>query len=412
MSRESNYGNNSGDWDNIFIEGTAGPARRLKSRCLGAKPHDSAVPSYPAHGVHLKYAPTARRETPVVRRRAERSYRRSPIWAAWPPEIVQLGNRRPQLHPVLQSLPAGHGKLADHGQQAGLVRRWNSGKSSAERRADRQRLQHGAAGWRGGRGYSRRPVSTRDRQQRLACTVKNERYQKSSAAIAAWAALRYSPAPTLWHTTFRAPRGISGASAERRSVASTVRGWSGFRPRIRQTQLRSPLRERHSSPYQMTWPTTPGGSGQCLTSSGGGTTPMTWGACSGFAPGSPPPLGNITPNTMNATALTYQNIPGVSFLVSHYAGMQAAINAAYNNGSVLGTVIDDRTSPYTGPGFILHDSVTLKLAPTTYTINGTVSYQQRQQQCDCRNHRRSRAHVCWAQARRPITARFCSRQTV
>ena len=51
---ESNYGNNSGDWDNIFIEGTsAQPATQIS--LLGAKPHDSAVPSYPAHGVHLKY---------------------------------------------------------------------------------------------------------------------------------------------------------------------------------------------------------------------------------------------------------------------------------------------------------------------------------------------------------------------
>ena len=50
------------------------------------------------------------------------------------------------------------------------------------------------------------------------------------------------------------------------------------------------------------------------------------------------------------------------------------LTAAYNNGTVLGEVIDDRTSPYTGPGFILYDSVTLKLAPTTYTINATVSY--------------------------------------
>ncbi len=72
--------------------------------------------------------------------------------------------------------------------------------------------------------------------------------------------------------------------------------------------------------------------------------------------------------------LSYQNIPGVQYLVSHYASIQAAINAAYNNGSVIGEVIDDRTSPYTGPGFIVYDSVTLKLAATTYTINGAVTY--------------------------------------
>ncbi|MFZ0914471.1 MAG: hypothetical protein WBQ76_17440 [Candidatus Korobacteraceae bacterium] len=128
------------------------------------------------------------------------------------------------------------------------------------------------------------------------------------------------------------------------------------------------------TPYQLTWPTTPGSSGQCLTSAGGGPSPMTWGACSGASLSSPPPIGNTTPNTVNATALTFQNIPGVEFLVSRYASVQAAINAAYNSGTVLGAVIDDRTSPYTGPGFILYDSVTLKLAATTYTINSTVTY--------------------------------------
>ncbi len=51
---ESNYGNNAGDWDNILIEGTAAiPASEIT--LVGAKAHDAAVPSYPAHGVHLKY---------------------------------------------------------------------------------------------------------------------------------------------------------------------------------------------------------------------------------------------------------------------------------------------------------------------------------------------------------------------
>ena len=75
-----------------------------------------------------------------------------------------------------------------------------------------------------------------------------------------------------------------------------------------------------------------------------------------------------------ANALTFQSIPGVEFLVSKYASIQAAINAAYNNGAVLGAVVDDRTAPYSGPGFILYDSVTLKLAATTYTITSTVTY--------------------------------------
>src|SRR5664280_658461 len=72
--------------------------------------------------------------------------------------------------------------------------------------------------------------------------------------------------------------------------------------------------------------------------------------------------------------LTARDIPGHEYFVSKYVSLQAAINAVYNNGAVLGAVIDDRTSPYTGPGFILYDSVTLKLAATTYTITGTVTY--------------------------------------
>jgi hypothetical protein len=128
------------------------------------------------------------------------------------------------------------------------------------------------------------------------------------------------------------------------------------------------------SSYSLTYPLTPGTAGQCLTSSGGGSAPMTWNTCSNVSLSSPPPIGNVTPNTVSATALTYQNIPGVDFLVSHYSNIQAAINAAYNNGSVLGSVIDDRTSPYSGPGFNIPDSVIVRLAPTTYTINATVTF--------------------------------------
>src|SRR5271157_5924629 len=67
--------------------------------------------------------------------------------------------------------------------------------------------------------------------------------------------------------------------------------------------------------------------------------------------------------------------PGREYFVSTYGSIQAAIDAAYNNGSVQGEalVIDDRTAPYSGPGFIVRDSVTVKLAATTYTITGTVS---------------------------------------
>ena len=79
--------------------------------------------------------------------------------------------------------------------------------------------------------------------------------------------------------------------------------------------------------------------------------------------------------SIGLAALSHPAVPGNGYLVSKYPSIQAAIDAAYNNGSVLdgGTVIDDRTSPYTGPGFIVRDSVTVKLAATTYTITGTVS---------------------------------------
>ncbi len=81
-----------------------------------------------------------------------------------------------------------------------------------------------------------------------------------------------------------------------------------------------------------------------------------------------------TGNASFAGDLSARDIPGHEYFVSKYASMQAAINAAYNNGTVLGTVIDDRIAPYAGPGFIVYDSVVLRLAPTTYTINGTVTY--------------------------------------
>ena len=72
--------------------------------------------------------------------------------------------------------------------------------------------------------------------------------------------------------------------------------------------------------------------------------------------------------------LSARDIPGHEYFVSKYASIQAAINAANNSGSVLGTVIDDRTAPYTGPGFNIPDSVTVRLAPTTYTINSTTTF--------------------------------------
>jgi hypothetical protein len=89
---------------------------------------------------------------------------------------------------------------------------------------------------------------------------------------------------------------------------------------------------------------------------------------------SPNPIGNVTPNTVAATALTYQTVTGVQYLVSKYASIQAAINAAEGSGQVTGVVVDDRTSNYTGAGFNIPDSVTVQLAPAIYTINATVTF--------------------------------------
>ena len=85
----------------------------------------------------------------------------------------------------------------------------------------------------------------------------------------------------------------------------------------------------------------------------------------------------MDPTTGNANFggdLSARDIPGHEYFVSKYANIQAAIDAANNNGNVLGTVIDDRTAPYSGPGFDIPDSVTVRLAPTTYTIEGTVTF--------------------------------------
>jgi hypothetical protein len=95
---------------------------------------------------------------------------------------------------------------------------------------------------------------------------------------------------------------------------------------------------------------------------------------------SPPSIGSTTPNAGTFTSLagvdlSVRDIPGHEYFVSKYASIQAAIDAAYNNGTVQGgaMVIDDRPTPYSGPGFMVRDSVTLKLAATTYTITGTVT---------------------------------------
>ena len=85
---------------------------------------------------------------------------------------------------------------------------------------------------------------------------------------------------------------------------------------------------------------------------------------------SDPSSGNVS----FAGDLSARDIPGHEYFVSHYPSIQAAISAANNGGSVLGTVIDDRIAPYTGPGFNIPDSVIVRLAATTYTINSTITF--------------------------------------
>jgi hypothetical protein len=372
---ESNTANHPGDWDDIFIEGTpAMPA--YNNSLLGAKPHESAIPSNPAHGVHLKYA----RNNSI----------RDTQWyggAYNPPSSPQpdLGgldldsssvievddlNCTQSYNPCLIVTNSSQilvNKLVSfNGGAAGSPAPYLAQIDSASNMVsldgvDAIDLRYTP--------YQRGIVSSGSH-----VVVKNEHYQNLvSGDMGVSNSESYSASDSV---AYNAP----GSAAYQWNIGGTAvggvnsNGFEWFSPASSSNTVSIAAPMTAFSPYQMTWPTTAGSTGQCLTSSGGGTVPMTWSTCSGFAPSSPPPLGNITPNSMNATSLTYQSIPGVSFLVSHYATIQDAINAAYSNGNVLGEVIDDRTSPYNGPGFVLYDSVTLKLAPTTYSINSTATY--------------------------------------
>ena len=79
-------------------------------------------------------------------------------------------------------------------------------------------------------------------------------------------------------------------------------------------------------------------------------------------------------NTAVAGDLTARDIPGHAYFVSKYPSIQAAINAAYGSGTVSGAVIDDRTAAYSGPGFYIPDSVTVRLAPVPYSFTSAVTH--------------------------------------
>ena len=113
--------------------------------------------------------------------------------------------------------------------------------------------------------------------------------------------------------------------------------------------------------------------------------------------------GSFLGNVSVAGDLTLRDIPGAQYMVSQYASLQAAINAAYNNGAVLGTVVDDRTTALHRARVHRPDSVTLKLAATTYTINSTVTYNNGNNNVTA-GIVMCREHGSRAPAPRPITA--------
>ena len=371
---QSNFGNHAGDWDNILIEGT-GSNYSIGSSVLGAKVRQVEVPSTPAHGVHLKFASiTSLKDTQW----------QGGAWTGTPQ--VELGGVELE-HSYFTEI-GFLSCLRSYGNCLSLV-------GSAETTIDKLVAQDGgvsgdpttyALSMDANSGYTliASLLSSDDRTPPFQSgisnaaapanlVVKNRKYIGLSSldsgnmyvdeALGVNGTLFYDVPTSAGFQWSVNKVGVAGFNQF---------GVQWFSPTDNNNSITMGAPSAPFPAYSMTLPTTPGTSGQCLTSSGGGSAPMTWSASANLS--SPPPIGNGTPNTINATALTFQNIPGVEFLASRYASIQAAINAAYNGGTVLGTVIDDRTSPYTGPGFILYDSVTLKLAATTYTITGTVTY--------------------------------------
>jgi len=373
---QSNFGNHAGDWDNILIEGT-NSAYSIANSVLGSKTRQSEVPSTPAHGVHLKFASITSLKDTQWEGGAYTSGPQVDLGG------VELENSYFTEISFLDCLRSYGNCLTSVG--------------SAETTIDNLVAQDG--------GVSGDPTTfALSLDSNTGYTIintllvdddRNPPYQSGISNAAAPANLVVKNRKYIGLASLDTGNSyVDDALGVNGTVFYDVPAAAGYEWSVNQIgvagfnqyglQLFSPANGGNSvsvgapsaafSTYAMTLPSTPGTAGQCLTSSGGGSAPMTWNTCSSVSLSSPPPIGNVTPNTVNATALTYQNIPGVDFLVSHYSGIQAAINAAYNNGSVLGAVIDDRTSPYTGSGFNIPDSVIVRLAPTTYTINATVTF--------------------------------------
>ncbi len=372
---ESNRGNNPGDWDDIFIEGTP-TMWATNVSLIGAKPHESSIPSYPNHGVHLKYVKNSSVKdvqwfggawnSPVQPQpdlggmMVEDSYMVEiddlNCTQSYGPCLSFVGAADVVASKIvsgnggMSTSPASHIVQLDSGSRIILL----DGVEADDNRTPP--YQYGIV------------------NSGSHIVVKNEKY--GSVAAGDTGVSNYEAFGTIDGLFYGVPAsaGFEWSVGGNAVVGINNLGLQLFSPTTAANNVTLSAASATFSAFQMTLPTTPGSAGQCLVSSGGGSAPMTWNTCSNVSLSSPPPIGNVTPNTVSATALTYQNIPGVDFLVSHYSSIQAAINAAYNNGSVLGAVVDDRTAPYIGPGFNIPDSVIVRLAPTTYTINATVTF--------------------------------------
>ena len=366
---DSNHGNNAGDWDEILVEGT-NTNWATQIFLLGAGPDQDAAPTYPVHGAHLRYVSDVTIKSMqweggawnaqadlgglMLDNTDQVEVDDLNCWLSYGP-CLSLVNSGEVMVSKLVSLTGGSA-----GSPPSYVAQIDSGShivllDGVE--ADDTRTP----GFQYGISNAGSHV-----------VVKNERYGNvvaGDSGVSNYEAI--SNADSLFY-------GVPSGSEYRWAIGAAPMldlnsgGLEWYSSSGSTVAVAAPASGFTS--YQMTWPANPGSAGQCLTSSGGGTSPMTWAACSSVSLGAPPPIGNVTPNTVNATTLSYQNVPGVEFLVSRYGSIQAAINAATNNGNVLGAVVDDRTAPYTGPGFNIPDSVIVRLAPTTYAINSTVTF--------------------------------------
>ena len=339
----SNHGNNAGDWDEILVEGTNSKwANQIF--LIGAGPNQSEYPTYPVHGVHLKYTSDVSIKSLqweggawnvqpdlgglMLDNTDQVEVDDLNCWLSSGP-CLMLANSGEIMVSKLVSLTGGYAGSApsyvaqiDGGSHIVLL----DGIDADDTR--NPPYQYGIS------------------NSGSHVVVKNERYGNIVAGDSGVS--NYEAIGTTDSMFYGVPTGSEyrWAIGSAPALDLSANGLEWYSPSGSTLTVAAPANSFNS--YQLTWPASAGSAGQCLTSSGGGTTPMSWSSCGG--------------------------IPSFEFLVSRYSSIQAAINAAYNNGTVLGTVIDDRTSPYTGPGFVLYDSVTLKLAPTTYTINATVSY--------------------------------------